>query len=87
MTLAETGDETSYGIGIDHTIGNLTFGIGYGTRTLENEAWNGSSHTYVPVVHSTQRWQKTTNKRGIVTPPAVAASVMSTISAAQDQKH
>lgn len=29
-------DTTSYGVGIDHTIGNLSFGIGYGHNSVEN---------------------------------------------------
>ena len=35
---AMMGDETSFAIGVDHNIGNLTFGIGMGTRTEENAA-------------------------------------------------
>ena len=32
---------TSYGVGIDHSIGALTFGIGYGLNTQENNAGDG----------------------------------------------
>ena len=35
------GDSTSFGIGIDHTIGSLTFGIGYGTVTDDDAVLSG----------------------------------------------
>ena len=41
MASTEMGDIKSYGIGVDHAIGNLSFGIGYGVKTSENAAPKG----------------------------------------------
>ena len=35
-SMAYDADTTSYGIGIDHTIGSLSFGIGYGQKTVQD---------------------------------------------------
>ena len=37
----QMGDIKSYGIGVDHSIGNLSFGIGYGVKTSEGVAPSG----------------------------------------------
>ena len=42
-TIGGTADTTSYGIGIDHTIGALSFGIGYGSKTVSDNAYDGMS--------------------------------------------
>ena len=41
MASKQMGDVKSYGIGVDHSIGNLSFGIGYGVKTSENVAPSG----------------------------------------------
>ncbi len=39
--IAGTADTTSYGVGIDHTIGALSFGIGYSSNTVSDNAYDG----------------------------------------------
>ena len=51
-TLVEDYEDTSsYGIGIDHVIGDLAFGVGYGVSTAEN--WYGETIT-VPIITQEQ---------------------------------
>ncbi len=51
---AKMGDATSLGVGIDHTIGALKFGIGYGTTTQENAAPDDQSHKIFSYTNSTK---------------------------------
>ena len=45
MNAAMYADSSSYGIGIDHTIGALKFGIGYGVKRSDNASKTGSIET------------------------------------------
>ena len=55
---AKSGDITGLGVGVDHTIGALSFGIGYGSMKEENAAYiesvDANSYTYADEVAADQ---------------------------------
>ena len=73
------GDTTSFGVGIDHTIGALSFGIGMGTRTDEDAAMDDMGYTYSTATTFSGENEEYTQQLPIRAGVVAASS--------QDQKH